>query len=59
MGYKPSPRPSFEVPTVIRAADAVRHRDLARSAGATTDSSRPVMRSVPVRKARRWRGEIP
>jgi quercetin dioxygenase-like cupin family protein len=25
MGYKPSPRPSFEVPTVIRAADAVRH----------------------------------
>jgi len=25
MGYKPSPRPSFEAPTVIRAADAVRH----------------------------------
>ncbi len=25
MGYKPSPRPSFETPTVIRAADAVRH----------------------------------
>jgi quercetin dioxygenase-like cupin family protein len=25
MGYKPSPRPSFEGPTVIRAADAVRH----------------------------------
>jgi len=25
VGYKPSPRPSFETPTVIRAADAVRH----------------------------------
>ena len=25
MGYRPSPRPSFEAPTVIRAADAVRH----------------------------------
>jgi quercetin dioxygenase-like cupin family protein len=25
MGYKPSPRPSFDAPTVIRAADAVRH----------------------------------
>lgn len=25
MGYRPSPRPSFDVPTVIRAADAVRH----------------------------------
>jgi quercetin dioxygenase-like cupin family protein len=25
MGYKPSPRPSFDVPTVIRAADVVRH----------------------------------
>jgi quercetin dioxygenase-like cupin family protein len=25
MGYRPSPRPSFDAPTVIRAADAVRH----------------------------------
>jgi quercetin dioxygenase-like cupin family protein len=25
MGYKPSPRPSFDAPTVIRAADVVRH----------------------------------
>jgi quercetin dioxygenase-like cupin family protein len=25
MGYKPSPRPSFDGPTAIRAADAVRH----------------------------------
>jgi quercetin dioxygenase-like cupin family protein len=25
MGYKPSPRPSFEAPTVIRVDDAVRH----------------------------------
>jgi quercetin dioxygenase-like cupin family protein len=25
MGYKPSPRPTFDRPTVIRAADAVRH----------------------------------
>ena len=25
MGYRPSPRPSFDRPTVIRAADAVRH----------------------------------
>ena len=25
MGYKPSPRPSFDGPTVIRVADAVRH----------------------------------
>jgi quercetin dioxygenase-like cupin family protein len=25
MGYKPSPRPSFDAPTVIRAADPVRH----------------------------------
>ena len=25
MGYKPSPRPSFDAPTVIRAADEVRH----------------------------------
>ena len=25
MGYRPSPRPSFDGPTVIRAADAVRH----------------------------------
>ena len=25
MGYEPSPRPSFEAPTVIRAAEAVRH----------------------------------
>ena len=25
MGYKPSPRPSFDVPTAVRAADAVRH----------------------------------
>jgi quercetin dioxygenase-like cupin family protein len=25
MGYKPSPRPSFDVPTAIRAADALRH----------------------------------
>jgi quercetin dioxygenase-like cupin family protein len=25
MGYKPSPRPSFGEPTVVRAADAVRH----------------------------------
>ena len=25
MGYKPSPRPSFDAPTAIRAADAVRH----------------------------------
>lgn len=26
MGYRPSPRPSFDAPTAIRAADAVRHR---------------------------------
>jgi quercetin dioxygenase-like cupin family protein len=26
MGYRPSPRPSFDAPTVIRAADAIRHR---------------------------------
>jgi quercetin dioxygenase-like cupin family protein len=25
MGYRPSPRPSFDAPTAIRAADAVRH----------------------------------
>ena len=25
MGYRPSPRPSFDAPTVIRASDAVRH----------------------------------
>ena len=25
MGYRPSPRPSFDGPTVVRAADAVRH----------------------------------
>ena len=25
MGYRPSPRPSFDAPTVVRAADAVRH----------------------------------
>ena len=25
MGYRPSPRPSFEAPTAIRQADAVRH----------------------------------
>jgi quercetin dioxygenase-like cupin family protein len=25
MGYRPSPRPSFDAPTVIREADAVRH----------------------------------
>jgi quercetin dioxygenase-like cupin family protein len=25
MGYRPSPRPSFDAPTVIRAAEAVRH----------------------------------
>jgi quercetin dioxygenase-like cupin family protein len=25
MGYKPSPRPAFDVPTLIRAEDAVRH----------------------------------
>ena len=25
MGYKPSPRPTFDAPTLIRAADAVRH----------------------------------
>ena len=25
MGYKPSPRPSFDAPTVLRAADVVRH----------------------------------
>jgi quercetin dioxygenase-like cupin family protein len=25
MGYRPSPRPSFDVPTAIRASDAVRH----------------------------------
>ena len=25
MGYRPSPRPSFDAPTVIRGADAVRH----------------------------------
>lgn len=25
MGYRPSPRPSFDAPTVIRSADAVRH----------------------------------
>jgi quercetin dioxygenase-like cupin family protein len=25
MGYKPSPRPSFDAPTVIRSADAVHH----------------------------------
>jgi quercetin dioxygenase-like cupin family protein len=25
MGYRPSPRPSYDAPTVVRAADAVRH----------------------------------
>jgi quercetin dioxygenase-like cupin family protein len=25
MGYRPSPRPSFDAPTVVRGADAVRH----------------------------------
>ena len=25
MGYRPSPRPSFDAPTAIRASDTVRH----------------------------------
>jgi quercetin dioxygenase-like cupin family protein len=37
MGYSPSPRPSFDRPTVIRAADAVRHTWGDESAGFVED----------------------
>ena len=38
MGYKPSPRPSFDVPTAIRAEDVVRHTWGDEEAGFVEDS---------------------
>lgn len=38
MGYRPSPRPSFDAPTAIRASDAVRHTWGDEEAGFVEDS---------------------